>query len=51
MKTSPVDSLTPGADVADAVRIMLDERIRCLPVVDGRSIWVYTRRDLLRAIK
>jgi len=49
--TSPVESLTPGADVADAVEIMLDERIRCLPVVDGRHIvGVITRRDLLRAI-
>jgi CBS domain-containing protein len=49
--TSPVESLTPGADVADAVQIMLEERIRCLPVVDGRKIvGVITRRDLLRAI-
>jgi len=30
--TTPVESLTPGADVVDAVRMMLDERIRCLPV-------------------
>jgi len=30
---------------------MLEERIRCLPVVDGRKIvGVITRRDLLRAI-
>jgi CBS domain-containing protein len=49
--TSPVESLTPGADVADAVQIMLEERIRSLPVVDGRKIvGVVTRRDLLRAI-
>ncbi len=49
--TSPVESLTPGADIADAASIMIDERIRCLPVVDGhRIIGVVSRRDLLRAI-
>jgi len=49
--TSPVESLTPGADVADAADIMLDERIRCLPVVDGRTVvGVITRRDLLGVI-
>lgn len=47
--TTPVESLTPGADVADAVRIMLSERIRCLPVVDGTGVvGIVTRRDLLR---
>lgn len=50
--SSPVESLTPGADVADAAEIMLDERIRCLPVVDGRTVvGVITRRDLLGAIE
>lgn len=48
--TTPVESLTPGADVSDAAAIMVDERIRCLPVVDGRRVvGVVTRRDLLRA--
>ncbi len=48
--TTPVESLTPGADLADIARIMLDVRIRCLPVVDGlRVVGVVTRRDLLRA--
>ena len=47
--TTPVESLTPGADVADAAQIMVDERIRCLPIVDGRRVvGVLTRRDLLR---
>ncbi|MEO5833131.1 MAG: CBS domain-containing protein [Nakamurella sp.] len=47
--TTPVESLTPGADIADAVRIMLAERIRCLPVVDGTGVvGIVTRRDLLR---
>jgi len=48
--TTPVESLIPGADLADIARIMLDARIRCLPVVDGlRVVGVVTRRDLLRA--
>jgi CBS-domain-containing membrane protein len=48
--TRVVESLTPGADVADAARIMVDERIRALPIVDGANVvGVITRRDLLRA--
>jgi CBS domain-containing protein len=48
--TSPVESLTAGADIADAARIMVDQRIRCLPIVDGYGVvGVITRRDLLRA--
>lgn len=49
--TTPVESLTPGADAADAADIMLDEGIRCLPVVDGAAVvGVITRRDLLGAL-
>jgi len=48
--TFPVESLTAGADISDAARIMVDERIRCLPIVDGGApIGIITRRDLLRA--
>lgn len=48
--TCPVESLTAGADVADAARIMVDERIRCLPIVDGHGVvGILTRRDVLRA--
>ncbi len=48
--TTSVESLTPGADVADAAQMMLDEHIRCFPVVDGTGVvGVITRRDLLRA--
>lgn len=47
--TATVESLTPGADVADAARMMVAERIRCLPIVDGSQVvGVITRRDLLR---
>ena len=45
-----VESLTAGADVADAAAIMADERIRSLPIVDGhRVVGIITRRDVLRA--
>ena len=48
--TSPVESLTAGADVADAAQMMVDERIRSLPIVDGHGIvGILTRRDVLRA--
>lgn len=47
--TTSVESLTPGADASDAARMMIDENIRCLPVVDGVGVvGVITRRDLLR---
>jgi len=49
--STPVESLTPGADIADAAHIMIDERIRCLPIVDGHHVvGIITRRDLLRVI-
>jgi CBS-domain-containing membrane protein len=48
--TTMVESLTPGADVADAARIMVDERIRALPIVGGaKVVGMVTRRDLLRS--
>ena len=48
--TSPVQSMTPGADLADVADMMLEGRIRCLPIVDGDAVvGVIIRRDLLRA--
>ena len=48
--TSPVQSMTPGADIADVADMMLNGRIRCLPIVDGDAVvGVITRRDLLHA--
>ncbi len=48
--TTPVESLTPGADTADAVEIMLRQHIRCLPIVDGQHlVGIVTRRDLMRS--
>ncbi len=49
--TSAVVCGTPTAAVADAATLMADNRIRCLPIVDGRRVvGVITRRDLLRVI-
>ncbi len=48
--SAPVRSLTKTADVADTAAMMVRDRIRSLPVVDGgRVIGIVTRRDLLRA--
>jgi CBS domain-containing protein len=47
--STTVESMTPGADVADVARMMVDEHLRCLPIVDGTGlVGVITRRDLLR---
>lgn len=49
--STPVESVTAGADVADIAAMMIDERIRCFPVVDGRRVvGVVTRRDMLAAV-
>ena len=48
--TTSVESFTPGADVADIANMMISERIRCFPVVDGRQlVGVVSRRDLLES--
>lgn len=49
--TSPVTAMGAGTDVVDLVTVMLDERIRSIPIVDGHTvIGVVTRRDLLRVL-
>lgn len=49
--TSPAIAMGQGADVVDLVTVMLDERIRSLPIVDGSTVvGVVTRRDLLRVL-
>jgi CBS domain-containing protein len=48
--TAPVATLSASADISDAAEVMIDERIRCLPIVeDARPIGILTRRDLLQA--
>ncbi|MCK6556499.1 CBS domain-containing protein [Candidatus Binatia bacterium] len=47
--TGTVVTVGPGATLAEAVRLMLDRRIGCLPVVDqGRLIGLLSESDCLR---
>ncbi|MFC0432076.1 CBS domain-containing protein [Kutzneria buriramensis] len=49
--STPAVAITPGTDAAAIVRMMLDDHVRAVPVVDGRGVvGIVTRRDLLRAI-
>ncbi|MBG0817834.1 CBS domain-containing protein [Planomonospora sp. ID82291] len=51
LMTSPAITVTPGAPVRDAARLMHDRRIKQLPVIDpvtGRIIGTVHQRDLLR---
>ncbi len=42
---------TPGADVAEVAAAMLENDVRSIPVVDGRTvIGIVSRRDILRAM-
>ena len=46
----PAECVTPGTDVADVAHIMVQQRIRAVPVVDkDRLVGIITRRDILRA--
>jgi acetoin utilization protein AcuB len=49
---SPVVTVTPGDALADAARIMIDNRIGGLPVLDdaGQIVGILTETDLLRAL-
>jgi CBS domain-containing protein len=50
--TTPAVAVTPGADVCEIARMMLDDHVRAVPVVDGGRgvVGIVTRRDLVRAI-
>ena len=49
---TPVGTMTPGADIADIVALMLDKNIDWLPIVDGHTlVGVITPADLFRAAK
>jgi len=50
--STPAVAITPGTDAAAIARMMLDDHVRAMPVVDGGRgvIGIVTRRDLLRAI-
>ncbi|GLZ35354.1 CBS domain-containing protein [Lentzea sp. NBRC 105346] len=49
--TSPVEAMDSATPADMIARVMIDDRVRCLPIVDGsRVVGVVTRRDLVRAI-
>jgi CBS domain-containing protein len=49
--TTPVIGMAPGTPAEVLARVMLDDRLRCIPIVDGsRVVGVVTRRDLVRAM-
>jgi CBS domain-containing protein len=50
--TSPALTIKPDANIADAVRIMDEKRIRRLTVVDEENtvIGILTRADILKAV-
>ncbi len=50
--TSPAFTIKPGANIAEAVRIMSDKRVRRLTVVDDKNtlIGIITRADILKAV-
>jgi CBS domain-containing protein len=40
-----------GADISDVARLLVDEHLRSVPVVDGeRLVGIVSRRDLLRTL-
>jgi len=50
--TSPAHTINPGANIAEAVRIMDEKKIRRLTVTDdsGILIGILTRADILKAV-
>jgi CBS domain-containing protein len=51
MMTSPPTTMHSGDDLADVVTVMLDARIRSIPIVDdGELVGIVTRRDVLRLV-
>jgi len=47
--TTTVHTISPDADLKDAVRLMLDKKIGCVPVVaDGMLVGLITETDILQ---
>ena len=51
MTRSPI-TLRPDASVTDAIQLMLDHRVSCIPVVDAefRAVGIVSWRDILRSL-
>jgi CBS domain-containing protein len=48
--SSPAITIAPGRPVAEAARMMIEQRVNRLPVIDdGRLVGIVTRADLVRA--
>ncbi|GAA3431781.1 CBS domain-containing protein [Kutzneria kofuensis] len=50
--STPAVAVTPGTDCSAIARMMLEDNVRAVPVVDGGRgvVGIVTRRDLLRVI-
>ena len=49
--TTPAFAMDGGVQAEVLARVMLDDHVRCVPIVDGSQVLgVVTRRDLVRAI-
>ena len=49
--TPSVTAMSPEADLADVVALMLDDGIRSVPIMeDGRLVGVVSARDALRVV-
>jgi CBS domain-containing protein len=49
--TSAPTTMRSADDIADITRVMLDARIRSIPIVDdGELVGIVTRRDVLRLV-
>jgi len=49
--TTPAVGMGAGTDVVDLVRVLLEDRIRSMPIVDGAHVvGIVTRRDLVQAL-
>ncbi|MFE0020855.1 HPP family protein [Amycolatopsis sp. NPDC059021] len=49
--TTPATGMSPGTDVADLTRALVDSGIRAMPIVDGaKVIGIVTRGDIVRVL-
>jgi CBS domain-containing protein len=49
--TSPAFGMGAGSSVALIARVMVDDHVRCVPIVDGSTVvGVVTRRDVVRGL-
>lgn len=49
--TSPAFGMGAGSSIALIARVMVDDHVRCVPIVDGSTVvGVVTRRDVVRAL-